>query len=82
MLQCPSLRFGLVPIFITIVCINMRNGLYRVGASFDVEWGKLCALKVEAKDFLVFSKSIVEFLKLLRSVEIIAEIQPREHKYV
>jgi hypothetical protein len=44
--------------------------------------GKLCALQVKAKYFLVFSKSIVEFLKLLRSVEIIAEIQKREYKYV
>jgi hypothetical protein len=35
--------------------------------------GKLGALQVEAKYFLVFSKSIVEFLKLLRSAEIIAE---------
>ncbi len=71
-----------MPIFITIVCINMRNGLYRVGASFDVEWGKLCALLVESKYFLVFSEGTVEFLELLGSVEIISEIQPREYKYV
>ena len=54
-----------------------------IGSSFI--WcsvGKLCALQVEAKYFLVFSKSIVEFLKLLCSAEIIAEIQPREYKYV
>ena len=59
----------------------MRNGLYQVGFIW-CSVGKLCALQVKAKYFLVFSKSIVEFLKLLRSVEIIAEIQKREYKYV
>jgi hypothetical protein len=51
-------------------------------ASFDVVMGSYVLSKLKQNVFLVFSKSIVEFLKLLRSVEIIAEIQPREYKYI